>query len=226
MFPIYPWPAGWKFLSFQPAQSCWQQRRWLALRRSSWPPPAPLRPPSPNFESLKLTGLERWSLFIYKHYFLFCSYLSILHSWPIFHRNTNGRNKLAPRGVQKGSADVLSGRHFVRTALDVLSGRRFVRTSLDVLSGRRFVRTDLCDIFFRWTGLDVLSGRRFVRTVLRVVISWAYLEHIFGISRAYLGHISGISRAYLGHILGISWAYLGHISCISWAYLGYISGIS
>ena len=56
-------PAGWQFLSFQPAQSCWQQRRWLALRRSSWPLPAPLHPPSPNFESLKLTGLERWSLF-------------------------------------------------------------------------------------------------------------------------------------------------------------------
>ena len=29
-----------------------------------------------------------------------------------------------------GSADVLSGRHFVRTSLDVLLGRRFVRTDL------------------------------------------------------------------------------------------------
>ena len=106
--------------------------------------------------------------------------------------------------IRVRSADVLSGRHFVRTALDVLSGRRFVRTSLDVLSGRRFVRTDLCDIFFRWTGLDVLSGRRFVRTVLRVVISWAYLEHISGISWAYLRHSLGISWAYLGLILGIS----------------------
>ena len=38
--------------------------------------------------------------------------------------------------------------------------------------------------FFRRTGLDVLSGRHFVRTVLRVVISWAYLGHIFGISQA------------------------------------------
>ena len=59
IYLINPRPAGWKFLSFQPAQSCWQQRRWLALRRSSWPLPAPLHPPSPNFESLKLTGLER-----------------------------------------------------------------------------------------------------------------------------------------------------------------------
>ena len=37
-----------------------------------------------------------------------------------------------------------------------------------------------------------------------MVISWAYLEHIFGISRAYLGHILSISLAHLGHIFGIS----------------------
>ena len=36
--------------------------------------------------------------------------------------------------------------------------------SADVLSGRHFVRTTLCDIFFRRTGLDVLSGKRFVQT--------------------------------------------------------------
>ena len=62
---------------------------------------------------------------------------------------------------REGSADVLSGRHFVRTALDVLSGRHFVRTGLDVLSGRHFVRTVLCDISFRL--------RRCVRTALWVV---------------------------------------------------------
>ena len=101
-----------------------------------------------------------------------------------------------------------------------------VYRSADVLSGRHFVRTDLCDIFFRRTGLDVLSGRRFVRTVLHVVISWAYLGHIFGIFQACRGHISCISWAYLDHILGISLAYLGHISGISRAYLGHILGIS
>ena len=73
-----------------------------------------------------------------------------------------------------GSADVLSGRHFVRTALDVLSGRRFVRTSLDVLSGRHFVRTVL-DILslrrFVRTRLDVLPGMRFVRTALCGIFS-------------------------------------------------------
>ena len=46
-----------------------------------------------------------------------------------------------------GSADVLSGRHFVRTGLDVLSERHSVRTGWDVLSGRHLVRTVLCDIF-------------------------------------------------------------------------------
>ena len=88
----------------------------------------------------------------------------VLVSQNTFH-STNVAHSTWHTGLILRSADVLSGRHFVRTALDVLSGRRFVRTSLDVLSGRRFVRTDLCDFFFRWTGLDVLSGRRFVRTV-------------------------------------------------------------
>ena len=82
-----------------------------------------------------------------------------------------------PMLSQFRSADVLSGRHFVRTALDVLSGRRFVRTSLDVLSGRRFVRTDLCDIFFRRTSLDVLSGRRFVRTALDFFSGYICQQH-------------------------------------------------
>ena len=68
-------------------------------------------------------------------------------------------------GTQYWSADVLSGRGFVRTGLDV-----FFRTTLNVLSGRRLVRTVLCDIFFRPTDLDVLSGRRFVRTALQVVV--------------------------------------------------------
>ena len=49
---------------------------------------------------------------------------------------------ICPNWGEGGSADVLSGRHFVRTALDVLSGRRFVRTSLDVLSG------PICATFF------------------------------------------------------------------------------
>ena len=56
-------------------------------------------------------------------------------------------------------------------------------------------------------------------------ICFAYLWHIFCISRAYLLHISGISWVYLGHIFDISCAYLGHIFCISEAYLGHILGI-
>ena len=101
------------------------------------------------------------------------------------------RRKIAcPRREGQSVKTFLVSRRFVR--MDVLLGRRFVRTALDVLSGRtclrRFVRKTFCQ--------DRL--RRFVRTVLRVVISWAYLGLIFGISQAYLGHISGISRIYLG----------------------------
>ena len=90
--------------------------------------------------------------------------------------------------------DVLSGRHFVRTALDVLSGRtclrRFVRKTFCQDRLRRFVRKTFCQ--------DRLTG-----------------GHILGISLAFLGHILGISWAYLRHISGISWAYIGHILGIS-----------
>ena len=70
--------------------------------------------------------------------------VSVVDSVRHFYANVNGFYK----SHDFRSADVLSGRHFVRTGLDVLSGRHFFRTALDVLSGRRFVRT----------GLDVLSG--------------------------------------------------------------------
>ena len=75
-----------------------------------------------------------------------------------FYANVNGFYK----SHDFRSADVLSGRHFVRTGLDVLSGRHFVRTALDVLSGRRFVRTALPVVRgsyeWLWVSYRVVSG--------------------------------------------------------------------
>ena len=54
--------------------------------------------------------------------------------------------------MKKRSADVLSGRHFVRTALDVLSGRRFVRTAFWVIS------RDYEWLRVEWGGFRVVLG--------------------------------------------------------------------
>ena len=99
-------------------------------------------------------------------------------------------------------------RRFVRKTFCQDRLRRFVRKTFCQDQLRRFVRKTFCQDRFVRHFFQVDRLRRFVRTILRVVISWAYLGHISGISRAYLGHILGISRAYLGHILGISRAYL------------------
>ena len=95
-------------------------------------------------------------------------------------------------GCPVGSADVLSGRRFVRTALDVLSGRRFVRTGLDVLSG------PICATFFQADQL-----RRFVR---KTFCQDRFVRHFFQVDRLrrFVRKTFCQDRLTGGHILGIS----------------------